>query len=161
MAIALTCDCGKNYRLRDGLAGKRVKCPNCGREHDLPAPEVEADDNNYEVVKNDRPAKPASQRFGQPPLIFPTREPDSTSKCFHDEAPARPKRKRRRSRSSSSGYSGISISPGVIGGILMMVGAVVWFVLGLFFGWVFFYPPILFVLGLIRLVASLMGHEPD
>jgi len=160
MAIALTCDCGKNYRLRDELAGKRVKCPNCGREHDLPAPEVEADDNDYEVV-NDRPAKPASPQLGRPAVSFPMREPVSTSKPFDDEAPARPKRKRRRSRSSSSGYSGISISPGVIGGILMMVGAVVWFVLGLFFGWVFFYPPIWFVLGLIRLIASLMGHEPD
>jgi len=29
----------------------------------------------------------------------------------------------------------------------------------LYFGWIFFYPPILFVLGVIALVKSLMGYE--
>jgi hypothetical protein len=43
----------------------------------------------------------------------------------------------------------------------MMVGAVVWLVVGLFAGWIFFYPPILFVLGLVRFVTALMGHEED
>jgi len=33
------------------------------------------------------------------------------------------------------------------GGIGMMVGAVVWFVLGWMAGRIFFYPPILFVIG--------------
>lgn len=36
----------------------------------------------------------------------------------------------------------------MIGGVAMMVGAVVWFVVGWFAGYIFFYPPILFVLGI-------------
>ncbi len=41
-------------------------------------------------------------------------------------------------------------------GVLMMVGAVVWFVAGLFGGVIFRYPPILFIIGLVTLVKGLM-----
>lgn len=40
-----------------------------------------------------------------------------------------------------------------------MVLAVVWFVVGLFAGWIYFYPPILFVLGGIAVVRGLMGES--
>ena len=36
-----------------------------------------------------------------------------------------------------------------------MVGAVIWFVVGWFCGYIFFYPPILFIGGLITLVGGL------
>ena len=41
----------------------------------------------------------------------------------------------------------------------MMVGAVVWFGLGLLADRIFFYPPIMFVLGLISFIKGLMGRE--
>jgi hypothetical protein len=41
----------------------------------------------------------------------------------------------------------------------MMGGAALWFFLGLAANRIFFYPPILFVLGLVQLVRSLAGHE--
>ena len=62
----------------------------------------------------------------------------------------------RRERGSS-----IAISRTVISGALMMIGAVVWFVVGLFAGWIFFYPPVLFIAGLVTFVAGLMGYERD
>jgi hypothetical protein len=57
--------------------------------------------------------------------------------------------------------SGIAISRSIIAGVLMMVIAVVWFVVGLFAGWIFFYPPILFVLGLIAVGKGMMGYGDD
>jgi hypothetical protein len=51
------------------------------------------------------------------------------------------------------------MNAGVIGGVLMMVIAVVWFVVGLHAGWIFFYPPILFVIGIVALIKGLMGHS--
>jgi hypothetical protein len=39
------------------------------------------------------------------------------------------------------------IKNGVSGGLIMMTIAVVWFVVGYSFGWVFYYPPILFLIG--------------
>ncbi len=41
----------------------------------------------------------------------------------------------------------------------MMVGAVVWFVVGLSFDFIFFYPPVLFIIGIVTLVRGMMGHE--
>ncbi|MBV8879989.1 MAG: hypothetical protein JO332_08505 [Planctomycetaceae bacterium] len=42
-------------------------------------------------------------------------------------------------------------------GIGMMVGAVVWFVLGWMAGRIFFYPPILFVIGAVSVGKGLMA----
>ncbi len=46
----------------------------------------------------------------------------------------------------------------VISGILMMVGAVVWFVVGWAAGYIFFYPPILFVIGVVALIKGLASR---
>ncbi len=59
-----------------------------------------------------------------------------------------------RAETTPVGSSGGRTDGGVIIGILMMVGAVIWFVGGLAFDIIFFYPPILFVLGL---VATIKG----
>ncbi len=47
----------------------------------------------------------------------------------------------------------------VLAGIGMMVGAVVWFVVGYLAGYIFFYPPILLIIGLVTMVKGLMGRE--
>jgi hypothetical protein len=39
----------------------------------------------------------------------------------------------------------------------MMMIAVVWFIVGLFVGWIYFYPPILFVLGIIAVIKGLVS----
>jgi hypothetical protein len=77
--------------------------------------------------------------------------------------PKRFKRRRARSKSSSSSWSmpSIVVSPTIITGLLMMAGAVVWFFGALALGWIFFYPPIMFVLGLAAVIRRLMGQEDD
>ena len=52
-------------------------------------------------------------------------------------------------------------SKAIWGGIGMMVGAVVWFVLGWMAGRIFFYPPILFVLGLVSLGKGIMAPSEE
>ncbi len=47
------------------------------------------------------------------------------------------------------------LDKGVLGGIVMMVIAVVWFGLGWAAGYIFFYPPILFVIGLFGVLKGL------
>ena len=46
------------------------------------------------------------------------------------------------------------IDSGALGGIAMMAIAVIWFVIGLKCGYIFFYPPVLFIVGLISLIKS-------
>lgn len=43
----------------------------------------------------------------------------------------------------------------IFAGIGMIVGAIIWFVVGLAAGRIFFYPPVLFVLGIISLVKGI------
>jgi hypothetical protein len=50
---------------------------------------------------------------------------------------------------------------GVLGGTLAMVGAVIWFVVGLANDIIFFYPPILFVIGLGAFFKGLMGGNSE
>jgi len=45
---------------------------------------------------------------------------------------------------------------GVLGGLAMIVIAVVWFVVGYQAGYIYFYPPILFVIGLVGLIKGLI-----
>src|SRR5262245_50021248 len=42
MPIILDCDCGKQLKARDDLAGKWVNCPACGRGLLIPLPENQA-----------------------------------------------------------------------------------------------------------------------
>lgn len=48
-------------------------------------------------------------------------------------------------------------SGSILAGLAMMIGAVVWFVVGLWAGRIFFYPPFLFVFGLIAFVKGLVN----
>ncbi|MEZ6043138.1 MAG: hypothetical protein R3C20_21785 [Planctomycetaceae bacterium] len=47
----------------------------------------------------------------------------------------------------------------ILKGVAMMVGAVVWFVAGWSAGRIFFYPPILLVIGLVTAVRGLFGQS--
>jgi hypothetical protein len=48
------------------------------------------------------------------------------------------------------------IDKGVLGGVVMIAIAVIWFGVGWAAGYIYFYPPILFVIGLYALVKGLM-----
>lgn len=70
-------------------------------------------------------------------------------------------RKKKRPRSSvglSSGWFE-NINAGMIGGLLMIIIAVVWFVGGLMGGWLFYYPPILFCIGLAAVVRDVFNRD--
>ncbi|NUQ60927.1 MAG: hypothetical protein HUU20_00455 [Pirellulales bacterium] len=64
-------------------------------------------------------------------------------------------------RSFLSGFEGTfapekkGIEKGILGGMLMIVIAVVWFVAGLAAGYIFYYPPILFIIGMYALLKGL------
>ncbi len=43
MPIVVGCDCGKTFRVKDELAGKRVKCSSCGKPLFIPLPSASVD----------------------------------------------------------------------------------------------------------------------
>jgi len=53
--------------------------------------------------------------------------------------------------------SGAGSTAGIVGGILMIVGAVVWFVVGIvWLNRIFFYPPILAILGIVAIIKGII-----
>lgn len=169
MPIDVECGCGKTFRVKDEHAGKRGKCPACGEMLTIPAPAAKpptAEDEAFRLLSEgpDPPAAPPPPRREwtadpvPPPRPAPPPVPAAPSgrraipgfnKAMDDD-----RAERRRSR-----RSGISISPGVLGGLGLMAGAAIWFFVGLAGGVIFFYPPVLFIIGLVTLVRALFGHE--
>jgi hypothetical protein len=77
-----------------------------------------------------------------------------------DDDRSRRRRKKARKKPEHTGWFGLEsrvLSAGVIGGTIAMVIAIVWFVIGLFADIIFFYPPILFVIGLIAFIKGLVS----
>jgi hypothetical protein len=174
MPITLDCDCGRTLKLRDELAGRRIKCPHCGTIHVVPNPPAEsAEDAAFKVLDEapepDHRIQPRTRQLSSPPprdSRLPVRPPRPDS-VDDDEPPPRP----RPQPISKSLYRDLEeprrrkstfvVSSGVVTGALMMIVAVIWFFGALALNWVFFYPPIMFVLGLVAFTRGLMGYEEE
>lgn len=156
-SVQVSCPaCFTMLQARADLAGKVCKC-SCGEKIRVPA-------NNEAGLAQ---ASVASGMDMSDPLALPiaTAPADSRSKfqtrynnpeAYKPIAPPTPKKKvsspsRTRSRQTSSFLEGPAI-----GGMGMMLGAVIWFVVGWYAGYIFFYPPILFFIGLGSLAKALI-----
>lgn len=183
MPITFDCPCGKTLRVGDDFAGRRVKCPACNLVGTVPAPEPPpAPEPQFEVVEDEPKPKVAARPVGKPTSKYDDDDDDDAPKTGYrmartksrdedeDEEEEKPKKKPKKKkfrRGSSSGATensgrsleGQMIHGGVAGGILMMLIAVVWFVVGLANDWIFFYPPILFIIGLVAFIKGLTGEE--
>jgi hypothetical protein len=189
MAIPLECPCGKSYRIKDAFAGRKVQCRRCGKVLEVPAAdEIEiveevAGDEVHPDAPDDERVVPAKRRDRAP------REPSDDERVVkakrRDRAPREPsddepppsreertppKRPRRRkvARERSEWKSPVafekgwfgSTNAGVAGGVLMILIAVAWFVAGLYYAnRIYFYPPILLVIGIAAIVKGLLGSE--
>jgi hypothetical protein len=173
MPILLQCDCGRAVRVKDELAGRKIRCPDCQEIMKVPVPKVAHEDEPV-VLEVAITAKP-----GRKPPPLPKRraaEEDDEDDAEDEEETTRRKRsssrglgKRKRRNSARSrdaerggGFAGFSfpvVSKSIIAGLIMMLVAVIWFVAGLFAGLIFFYPPIMFILGVVAVFRGLMGTE--
>lgn len=166
MPIAVPCACGKSLSARGELAGKRVRCPACQAVLTVPKPDSEEAAVEFLLAEGPPPTPtPAAKRnppaepderdsYSASPPPLPKPKPEKRSR------PDVPKQKRR-SRDEGSGWNfpSVAINPSIISGFLMMAGAVVWFVVGLYLGWIYFYPPILFVAGIGAIIRGFRGEE--
>jgi hypothetical protein len=87
----------------------------------------------------------------------PEDRPRSRRRLAEEDEDPPEDRPRKRRRSSSAGGGPNWTAVGI--GALMMLGAVVWFVAGLLADIIFFYPPVLFILGIIALIRGFIGQE--
>ena len=62
-------------------------------------------------------------------------------------------------RGGQSSGGGGGINGAVLSGLGMIAISIIWFIGGLMFGIIFFYPPILFVLGIISIAKGCLAGE--
>jgi hypothetical protein len=175
MSILFTCSCGKRLKVADQFGGKRCKCPGCGEIRAVPEQGAEdegtkrSDESAVDagMARRARSGIRAQQREDIPEVLPAD---DSNEATYEpgpdDEAPRRKKKRSRKKTPRKKGFfSGFDFgferslaNKGAVAGVLMMVIAVVWFVCGLMFlNRIFFYPPILFIIGLIALIKGLVS----
>jgi hypothetical protein len=148
MAIVVHCSCGRRLGVQVEHAGKKVRCPACGTVSPVPFPE------------------PAPAAVPDEPEV-PEAEPVEDRAPEELERPREKKRFKKKPRRKSGGFfSGFDFSPerrmsnaGVVLGLVMIVGAIVWFVLGFEAGKIFIYPPILMVVGVIAVVRGILAGK--
>jgi hypothetical protein len=199
MPIPLECACGRSLRVKDELAGRKVKCPQCGGVLAVPKPAAAEEDDEPRLIPLDdseeesRPVEKKSrpnlkERVQTAPRPAGRRAPDEDEEDEDDDRSRREEVRRRREReeerereaereerrllkqhrresrrdatrhsqprvSFERGWLG-SMNAGIVGGLLMILIAIVWFVVGLAFGIIFFYPPILAVIGVIAIIKG-------
>lgn len=178
MPIAIACGCGKTGRVKDELAGKKVRCPECREPITVPRPAdlSPSDEGAFQQFTSKGPPRPKSAStppplpdlaiqekstldFAEPLDDYkrPPKLPRKRSVPYDSDIERKPERPTR-GIAFEEGWFG-SIDSGMIGGLLMIVIAVVWFGLGLAAGRIFFYPPILLVIGVISMIKGMFGGE--
>ncbi|MBX9622837.1 MAG: hypothetical protein K2X82_03395 [Gemmataceae bacterium] len=182
MPITFPCSCGKTLRVKDEYVGRRVQCPVCRGAALVPAAPPLPD---FEVV-DDPPAPPPVPRAKAVPVedepefrvVVDAPSQDDRPRWrrrdrggrdgrddYDDRDDGRPRRRKKKPKPdeqpSHFALERKVLNGGVAGGVLAMAIAVVWFVAGLFADILFYYPPFLFVFGLIAFVRGLAGGSDE
>ena len=169
MPITFDCPCGRKFRTSDENAGRAATCPQCRSQLIVPAASVAAPgppplppaapaDAPYSVQSEE--VVPTPRRPAERSPYGPPRRPDPYGRDADYRRPYddRDDAIRRVVRRPQPVRRGGMTNAGVLGGIAMMVGAVIWFFVGLALNFIFFYPPILFVIGLIAFIKGLASR---
>jgi hypothetical protein len=134
--------------------GKNGKCPACETVFKIPAAPAVAPraPSNQALDDAASPSPPDPLDFASPSAAAQSK--DATFPDLSAEPPAKIKypdpQEHGSFRMESKG-----VEKGVLGGIAMIAIAVIWFVVGLLCGYIFFYPPILLVIGIFAVIKGL------
>ncbi|MCA9208869.1 MAG: hypothetical protein KDA55_10960 [Planctomycetales bacterium] len=96
-------------------------------------------------------------------LQAPPRRSEASVLASHGGYPEQWRKQNSGSESDYSGAFGFEkrlFNSGILGGLLFMGIAAAWFIVGLFNGYLFYYPPVMFLLGFIGFVRGLMATLP-
>jgi hypothetical protein len=172
MPIQVKCVCGRSLKAKEELVGRKVRCPACGAVQIVPqqeaAPDVEED--AAKLLLDDSPAASApgpgeptdlaglssegQVRKPAPAPQLPASPPPATKSA----EPSR-RKKSKRARDARWSVPTIEVNREIVAGCLMMAGAALWFFLGLAAGIIYFYPPILFILGIGAIFRGFSGGD--
>ncbi len=159
--------CGAVLRLKEEYVGRRIKCPKCGTAFVVPELEPEWDEEDPLFSIASQSATPPRE---SPAVTVPGQSLGNvemaTSTPSYLQPPAAPmaspafaaktqdladQRAAKEQRSGAMRQIGL-------GAVIMSVAAI-WFVGGLMAGWFFYYPPLLFIVGIITVIKGCFGYS--
>jgi hypothetical protein len=150
MSISVACSCGKKYRVKETLAGKKIRCADCAELIKVPQ-EVMDDDAEFDEFGD---LQPAARDREESEASLPPRAKRRSKTTKGDVTADKPARQKLLQKGWFESTNG-----GVLGGILMNLIAVVWFGAGLAGGRIFFYPPVLLIIGIVAVCKGLFNRE--
>jgi hypothetical protein len=150
MSISIACSCGKKYRVKETLAGKKIRCADCSEPIKVP---VQVADNDPEFDEYGALPSAADDEENEPALP-PRTKRRSKSATSDEKSEAQPAGRKLLKKGWFESTNG-----GVFGGILMILIAVGWFVAGLAADRIFFYPPVLLIIGIVAVFKGLFNRE--
>ena len=162
--ITFNCSCGKVLQVKDEHAGKRVRCPEC---QEISVAQAEP---AFEVVDEDEAPLPIAKPTRAKSADEDEDDRPRKKRRDDDDDDDRPRRKKKKLKSKKPpreeeakhfGFERGIANSGVAGGIIAMIVAVAWFVIGFMNDRIFIYPPILFVVGVAAFIKGLMGGGSD
>lgn len=176
MPITFECPCGTQLRVADEFAGQQAKCPACEAVVPVPAArseEPEGPKKRSAVARRvaerdedeDRPRDRRRSREDEEEDDRPRRReeddgrPRFGKRRITDDGSAQEWKAKDETVAKSRSVEGKVANGGIVGGIVAMVIAVVWFVVGFAAGRIFFYPPILFIIGLVGFIRGLIEYS--
>lgn len=156
----VTCSaCSTTLRIPDKYWGKKIRCPQCKEVISVPAaaplalpgaPGAAASEE-VEFLDDDAFLDEGSEADG-------LRTAGAAAPRVAGAPPSKPDPKAK-AGGGAFGMERKMVGSGILGGLALMVGAAVWFVLGLMADRIFFYPPIMFIIGFVALIKGLIGSR--
>jgi hypothetical protein len=153
----MTCDCGRSMRVKDEVAGHKIRCPDCSAVLTVPKTETDAEEEALNVLLQESPDEPKASRprsWEEPTPRTdslqpgPRPAPPTFPKTVVSTKPAKPKPASRSKKEPGGLFNNVEVKPYIlVPGLVTMLIAVVWLVLGLLVGRIFIYPIILFFIG--------------
>jgi hypothetical protein len=159
MPISFPCGCGRTLRVKEELAGRKVRCPKCSTILTVPKSDIEF--HATDVCVADAPS-PAEEEPGSDEPEAPASTGITERSLSRAPAPVKKRRlpSKRERKKESRRLPMVFINKEVAGGVVMIVVAIVWFVSGLLWlNRIFFYPPVLLILGIAAIVKGFTAPD--
>lgn len=167
MPITLPCACGKSFRVKDELAGRKVRCPGCGGVLAVPTPEADVEAAALEALLDasagaaEAPT-PASRSHSE--ISFRTSEEHLQTAPLPRQPQPLPltqrKTKPRKERRAEWSMPMIVVNREIVLGGLAILAAVAWFLFGLAVGRLYLIgPSVLFASGVGAIIRGFTMAE--
>jgi hypothetical protein len=152
MPISFACRCGRSLRVKEELAGKQVRCPKCHAALDVPKQAPSEDEEVIDLLMDE-----PQEEDGDEQTALQAELPSGKADGPRKPAPLKPRRRQRQRLvlTEEELTRPGPINAGSVGGFLLILLAVGWFSFGLFAGVIFFYPPVLLLIGLFALIKGI------